>query len=60
MKLFLVLAGMLLTGCMRLQAGAFYAKKDNGSGPAQVKQVHVDTNELLPARQQDTPGKIEV
>ena len=45
----------LFSGCIRLQGGAFYAKK-NAEGETKVKEAYVDTDELVKKR---APGNIE-
>lgn len=59
-KFLLVLVGFLfLTGCLRLQGGAFYAKKGAPDETAKVKEVYLDTDKFLPGKK-EAPGKIEV
>ena len=50
---------IVVTGCIRFAGGAFYAKKGKEGEPAKVKEIYVDTNELLPGQKQ-APGKVEV
>jgi len=49
---------LLLSGCIRLQGGAFYAKK-NATGEPKVKEVYADTDKLL-GQERESSGKIEV
>ncbi len=53
---FVVLSLVTLTGCIRLTAGGFHAKKGPG-GETQVKEAYLDTDELVGKK---PPGKIEV
>ncbi len=54
LKIFLSL--LLLSGCIRLAGGAFYAKKEKPEEPAKVREIYLDTGELLGKK---APGKIE-
>ncbi len=57
--LFLILSvctALLTAGCIRLSGGAYYAKK-TGDEPPQVKEVYVDTAELV---EKKAPGSITV
>ena len=56
---FAVLLIFSFTGCIRLQGGAFYAKKGPQDEVPKVKEAYFDSNELLPGKKQ-APGKIEV
>ena len=47
----------VFAGCVRLQGGLFYAKKKPNEEP-QIKEAHLDTNQLLPGRK-DAPGSVE-
>jgi apolipoprotein N-acyltransferase len=54
--LFLVLTAFSVVGCIRVAGGAYYAKKTEDE-PPQVKEVYVDTAELV---QKQAPGSITV
>ena len=55
----LVLVSFSVIGCMRLQGGAFYAKKGPQDETPKVKEVNFDSNQLIPGKK-PAPGRIEV
>lgn len=54
-----ILLTLLFFGCVRIAGGAFYAKKGKAEEPPQVKEVYVDSDQLLRQEKNPAAAKIE-